>query len=99
MGITADRNQGKVGAADALAVTLTVDQLRSLVREELSESSAHNGKPASEVMTTDEACEFVRCSRATLNRLVAAKKIRCRRLGDSPRFIRSELIEDIRGGE
>lgn len=75
-------------------VDATLGDLRALVREELADLA-----PAAppEVLTTEQACQVLQVSRATLARLVLAGHVRQRRLGDSPRYLRAELLEDLRG--
>jgi predicted DNA-binding protein (UPF0251 family) len=77
-------------------VVLTVDQLRAVLREELAELQPV--APVAEVLDTEAACAFLGVSRATLHRAVKSGAIRQHKLLDSPRFLRSELIEDLRGG-
>ena len=43
-------------------------------------------------LTTEDACEFLSISRQTLYKLVKAKKIPGRKVGDNYRFLRSDLI-------
>jgi excisionase family DNA binding protein len=43
-------------------------------------------------LTTEAACEFLSISRQTLYKLVKAKKIPGRKLGDNYRFLKSDLI-------
>lgn len=76
-------------------VDCTLGDVRQIAREECAE-----GTPATapEVLTTEQACQFLQVSRATLHRLVLAGRVRRRMLGDSPRFLRLELIEDLKGG-
>lgn len=75
-------------------VDATLADLRAILREELAELA-----PAAvpEILDTTQACQLLQVSRATLARLVLAGHVRQRRLGDSPRYLRAELLEDLRG--
>ncbi len=52
--------------------------------------------PPADVLDVQGACELLRVSRAQLHRLVKSGRVRERRLGDSPRYVRGELLEDLR---
>ncbi len=43
-------------------------------------------------LTTEDACDFLSISRQTLYKLVKAKKIPGRKVGDNYRFLKSDLI-------
>ena len=43
-------------------------------------------------LTTESACEFLSISRQTLYKLVKAKRITGRKVGDNYRFLKSDLI-------
>ncbi len=43
-------------------------------------------------LTTEDACEFLSISRQTLYKLVKAKRIPGRKVGDNYRFLKSDLI-------
>ena len=43
-------------------------------------------------LTTEDACQFLSISRQTLYKLVKAKKIPGRKVGDNYRFLKSDLI-------
>ena len=43
-------------------------------------------------LTTEEACDFLSISRQTLYKLVKAKKIPGRKVGDNYRFLKSDLV-------
>lgn len=77
-----------------LAVTLTRSELRSLVAVAVAEALEGRGSVSapSEVMTRAEAAEFLRCSLGQLDRLAREGGLPFHRLGDSRRFLRSELI-------
>ena len=43
-------------------------------------------------LTTEDACQFLSISRQTLYKLVKAKKIPGRKVGDNYRFLKSDLL-------
>lgn len=43
-------------------------------------------------LTTEDACQFLSISRQTLYKLVKAKKIPGRKVGDNYRFLKSDLV-------
>ena len=43
-------------------------------------------------LTTEDACQFLSISRQTLYKLVKAKRIPGRKVGDNYRFLKSDLI-------
>ena len=47
---------------------------------------------ADKALTTEDACQFLSISRQTLYKLVKAKKIPGRKVGDNYRFLKSDLI-------
>ena len=47
---------------------------------------------ADKALTTEDACEFLSISRQTLYKLVKAKRIPGRKVGDNYRFLKSDLI-------
>ena len=49
-------------------------------------------KEADKALTTEDACDFLSISRQTLYKLVKAKKIPGRKVGDNYRFLKSDLI-------
>ena len=49
-------------------------------------------KDADKALTTEDACDFLSISRQTLYKLVKAKKIPGRKVGDNYRFLKSDLI-------
>lgn len=49
-----------------------------------------------EVMDTLGACAFLKCSRATLHRLIKNGVINPHRPGNKPLFLKSELIEEVK---
>lgn len=50
------------------------------------------GKDTDKALTTEDACDFLSISRQTLYKLVKAKKIPGRKVGDNYRFLKSDLI-------
>ena len=49
-------------------------------------------KESDKALTTESACDFLSISRQTLYKLVKAKKIPGRKVGDNYRFLKSNLI-------
>ena len=49
-------------------------------------------KDTDKALTTEDACDFLSISRQTLYKLVKAKKIPGRKVGDNYRFLKSDLI-------
>ena len=49
-----------------------------------------------EVFTTEQACKFLTFQRSTFDEYVRQGKFRAHRPGGHPRFIKSELIEDLK---
>jgi excisionase family DNA binding protein len=76
------------------------DELRSIVTSTLAEmlDGFSPGAPAHEVMTRAEAAEFLRCSLPQLDRLIRLQGLPFHVLGDSRRFLRSELISWLTSG-
>ena len=52
----------------------------------------HQLEIADKALTTEDACEFLSISRQTLYKLVKAKRIPGRKVGDNYRFLKSDLI-------
>ncbi|MCA9594092.1 MAG: helix-turn-helix domain-containing protein [Myxococcales bacterium] len=71
-------------------------ELRELVSSAVAEAMAEVPGAAPEVLDRARAAELLGVSLATLRRLVTAGEVREHRLGDSPRYLRSELLEDVR---
>ncbi len=79
-------------------VVVPADQLRELVNDAVREVICdHAPGAAPEVLDRAGAAAFLGVGLTTLHRLVKAGKIRERRLGEMPRYLRSELIEDVCG--
>ena len=49
-------------------------------------------RESDKALTTEDACDFLSISRQTLYKLVKAKKIPGRKVGDNYRFLKSDLI-------
>ena len=58
---------------------------RSLAQENIVDIS-------DKALTTEDACQFLSISRQTLYKLVKAKRIPGRKVGDNYRFLKSDLI-------
>ena len=54
--------------------------------------------PSEEVLTTEEACKLLRVSRQTIYKLVERGKLPGTKVGQSYKFLKSELIEFLKGG-
>jgi excisionase family DNA binding protein len=83
-------------AADALAVTLTAEQLRGLMREAVVDVLEQEGPTLCPVLLTrQQTAQALGCSLATLQKLVADG---CPfvRLGESPRFELARVLEWLR---
>ncbi len=78
---------------DALVVTLRLGDLRRLIRSELEQLDSSTPP---EVLDRRGAAALLRVSVAQLDRLAKSGKIRQHTLGDSPRYLRAELLEDVR---
>ena len=59
--------------------------IKNLIQESVTEN-------ADKALTTEDACLFLSISRQTLYKLVKAKKIPGRKVGDNYRFLKSDLI-------
>ena len=51
-----------------------------------------------EILTTEEACKLLRISRQTIYKLVDQGKLPGTKIGQSYKFLKSELIGFLRGG-
>ncbi len=60
-----------------------------MIKNLVSASEIGNSDKA---LTTEDACLFLSISRQTLYKLVKAKKIPGRKVGDNYRFLKSDLI-------
>lgn len=79
---------------------ISPEELRELVSStilELLDGFQPSGSTR-EVMSRAEAAEFLRCSLPQLDRMVRLQSLPFHLLGDSRRFLRSELIGWLRGG-
>lgn len=77
-----------------LAVTLTVDQLRALIREAVAESSA---PPSREVLTLAECAELLHRHPKVVMQCVRERGLPAHFISErEPRFIRCEVLEWLR---
>ena len=58
----------------------------------MAKPSLNPMKISDRALTTEDACEFLSISRQTLYKLVKAKRIPGRKVGDNYRFLKSDLI-------
>src|SRR5688500_5797644 len=79
--------------ANAMIVTLTVEQLKALVRSELKEMEARlaNAGPK-EVLLLEEAAEFLGYHSKAVVKRAKPGEIPAHKIGQEWRFLRSELI-------
>jgi hypothetical protein len=75
---------------------VSLDELAELLRGAVREAVAEQATPAPEVLDRAGAAAFLNVSLTTLHRLVKTGAVRERRLLDAPRYVRSELLEDLR---
>lgn len=80
---------------DRLTVTLTAGELAELIRAELEHVQT---TPPAEILDRRGAAQLLGVSVAQLDRLTRAGKIPSGRIGDSPRYVRADLIAAVRGG-
>lgn len=52
-----------------------------------------------QVLTTQQACEYLQITKLTLYKLIRENKVRCNKLGKNYRFLRSDLEKLVRGEE
>ena len=50
-----------------------------------------------EVLTSNQACEYLQITRLTLYKLIKEKKVKCNKLGKNYRFLKSDLSKLVRG--
>lgn len=50
-----------------------------------------------QVLTTQQACEYLQITKLTLYKLIKEKKVRCNKLGKNYRFLKSDLDKLVRG--
>jgi excisionase family DNA binding protein len=81
-----------MNAATSLAVTLTVEELRALVREAVREEVAAAGQGASDVLTLPEAAKELRMCGKMVIRFVRTRGLPGVKVGRSWRFRRSQLL-------
>ncbi len=53
--------------------------------------------PTAEVLTTEEVCKLLKISRQTIYKLVEQGKLPGTKVGQSYKFLKSELIEFLKG--
>ena len=58
----------------------------------MNRNSLIDDRNEDKALTTEDACQFLSISRQTLYKLVKAKKIPGRKVGDNYRFLKSDLI-------
>jgi len=81
----------------ALAVTLTVDELEGLVRKVVRESNAEQALQ-SDVMTRVELAAFLKVTDKTITKYVDKDGLPGHKIGPSEwRFLRSEVLEWMKG--
>ncbi|HMR04443.1 MAG TPA: hypothetical protein PKA88_01675 [Polyangiaceae bacterium] len=86
----------KLGGGERLAV-LTPEQLAALVRDAVRDVMSEQDPDAvPEVLDRAGAAQFLGVSLTTLHRLVKSGAVREHRLSDAPRYVRSELLDDLR---
>jgi excisionase family DNA binding protein len=80
--------------SEALALTLTVEQLRALVREELARALA---RPDSDVLSTEQAAEVAGLAPKTIREWVATGRLRATKRGRRLRIERGDLARAMAG--
>ena len=78
-------------ANNRMLVTLTVDELREVIRGEIAASK----KTVKLLYTTDEAAELCNLKPSWLAWAARSRKVNCRRLGHNVRFTLEDLQELI----
>jgi excisionase family DNA binding protein len=58
----------------------------------MSKNMLLDDREADKALTTEDACQFLSISRQTLYKLVKARKIPGKKVGDNYRFLKSDLI-------
>jgi excisionase family DNA binding protein len=77
----------------ALAVTLTVDELRKLVREEVQRASGPSiASTAPEVMTRADVAKLLQVHPNVVGRYIREQGLPAARLGGEWRFLRADII-------
>jgi excisionase family DNA binding protein len=79
---------------DPLLVTLTRSALAEIIGEALADFVPPAPEP--QILTQAQAAELLQVSTRTVRTLVAEHGLPEHRVGDSPRYLRSELIELVR---
>jgi excisionase family DNA binding protein len=75
---------------ERMIVTMTIADLREIVREELQAVSA-SGKPEPLLLDTDEAAQFLNVPPTWLASMAREQKIKSVKLGHYVRFARADL--------
>lgn len=83
-------------AGEVLAVTLSVEQLRELMRAAVREELENHSGPK-EILVISEAAEFLQMHPKVLSKKAAAGEIPAHKFGPEWRFLRSELLAHIAG--
>ena len=80
----------------ALAVTLTVDELRALVRDAVRAELGDRAEPESEFMTRDQVAELLHVDVRSVTNYVKKRGLPAMKLGGNEwRFRRSEVLKWI----
>lgn len=98
--VGAESSSGPAGAS--MLVTLTAADLRALVFDAVADVLAElapGAEPPSDVLTRSEAARFLRCSLTQLDRLCRDGGLPFHLLGESRRFLRSELVAYVGGAQ
>ena len=64
----------------------------------MSENIQIQKKDLERALTTEDACNFLSISRQTLYKLVKARKVPGKKVGDNYRFLKSDLIRYFKNG-
>jgi len=77
---------------DALAVTLTQAQLRSLVREAVREELGKGASAPPEYLSTDEVATLIGCTTVSIAKYCERDGMPCVRIGRMRRFLRDDVL-------
>jgi excisionase family DNA binding protein len=75
-----------------LAVTLTIDELRALVREESRGGPSSAVVDAPEVMTREQVAKLLQVHPNVVGRYIRSEGLPARKLGNEWRLLRSEVL-------
>lgn len=81
----------KIAGAEVRLVTITADELASIVREAVAAALAER-KPEPELLDRDEAARFLRISLGTLDRATREHGLPFLLVADARRFVKADLI-------